>query len=181
MTDQQIVFADHATDFSPATAVNLRPSAGEVVKGQIILAALANAAARQSAKVDCGPGPRKPFLVRAALELAATPTAGGTVDLYWAPSLSATAANGNPGGVSGSDAAYTGDSSNLTAAIAQLEFIGSFVCTEMPTAEGVQRAVVGEFTPSLRYGSLVVVNNSGAAVHTDDVECHIVFDPIKEF
>ena len=37
---------------------------------------------------------------------------------------------------------------------------------------------VGIFSPPERYGSLIVKNESGAAFHSDDVESHIVFDPI---
>ena len=52
-----------------------------------------------------------------------------------------------------------------------------FVCTVQTTAT-VQVAEVGMFTPSERYGSLVVKNESAAAFHSDDVESHVVFDPI---
>ena len=46
------------------------------------------------------------------------------------------------------------------------------------TTATVQVAEVGMFTPSERYGSLVVKNESAAAFHSDDVESHVVFDPI---
>lgn len=177
-TPPQICFADHAGDFGPTAARNLE--VGTPTDCQISMASVANAAARQSAKVDLGAVRAPRYKVRATIEFAATPTAGNVVEFYWAPSGSATAANANAGGVSGSNAAYTGDSSNLTAAVKQLERIGTFVCTEVPTAEGIQTAECGYFVPGERYGSLVVVNNSGAAIHSDDAEFHVVFDPVFE-
>ena len=172
-TPAQISFADHANDFSPANNLEV----GTPTDCQISLASVSNAAARQSAKVDLGATRGLLYSVRAAIDIAATPTAGNTVDFYWAPSGNATAGTANPGNVSGSDAAYTGYSSNLTATLPQLQYIGSMVCTAQATTT-VQYAEVGTFMPRERYGSLVVVNNSGAAIHSDDVECNVVFDPI---
>jgi hypothetical protein len=79
--------------------------------------------------------------------------------------------------VSGSDAAYSGYSSNLAASVLQLDLIGVFVCTAQATGT-VQVAEIGYFSPSERYGSLIVKNESAAAFHSDDVESHVVFDPI---
>ena len=42
----------------------------------------------------------------------------------------------------------------------------------------LQVAIIGVFTPPHRYGSLIVVNESGAAFHNDDVETHFVMDPL---
>jgi hypothetical protein len=111
--------------------------------------------------------------------MAATPTAGDVIELYWAPSPSATAGTANPANVTGADSAYAGYSSNLAASVKQLERIGTFVCTAQTTAT-VQVAECGYFVPGERYGSLVVKNESGAAFHSDDVECHVVFDPIVD-
>lgn len=178
-TPKQIVFADHANDFSPTAANDLRISTDGSNEDDyaLQLADVADDAARQSAKADLGENRAAEYVVRAALEFAATPTAGETVNLFWAPSQSSTAANGNPGNVSGSDAAYDGYSANLDASLPQLEFIGPLVVTAQTTPT-VQVAEVGVFAPSQRYGSLVVVNRSGAALHSDDVESHVVFDPI---
>ena len=110
----QIVFADHAGDFSPATANDLQQGTPTTV--QLATASVADAAARQSAKVDLGATRAATYNVMAAFEMAVSGlTAGLTLELYWAPSSDATAANSNPGGVSGSDSAYSGYSSNLTA------------------------------------------------------------------
>jgi len=173
-TPKQICFADHATDFNP-TGTSLE--FGTPTDCQIILAALADGAARQSAKVDLGAERAEVYKVRAAFEMAATPVAGDMIELYWSPSSSSTAANGNAGGVSGTDAAYAGYSANLAASVKQLDMIGVFVCTAQITGT-VQVAEVGVFSPAERYGSLVVKNESAAAFHSDDVECHVVFDPV---
>jgi hypothetical protein len=52
-----------------------------------------------------------------------------------------------------------------------------FVCSSDATGT-VQVAEVGTFSPPERYGTLVVKNESGAAFHSDDVESHVVFDPV---
>jgi len=178
-TPKQIVFGDHAGDFSPTAANDLRKTTdgSQELDVQLSLASVANAAARQSTKVDLGENRAQAYHVRAALEMAATPTAGNTIELYWSSSQSSTAGNGNPASVTGSDSAYSGYSSNLTASVRQLILIGVFVCTAQATST-IQVAEVGLFSPPERYGSLVVVNNSGAAFHSDDVECHVVLDPI---
>jgi len=174
-TPEQICFADHAGDFNPTAANNLQFSTPTTC--QLSLASVADTAARQSTKVDLGANRAPTYKVRAAFEMAATPTAGDMIELYWAPSSSATAGTGNAGAVSGADGAYTGYSSNLAASVRQLEFIGIFICTAQITGT-VQVAECGIFVPSERYGSLVVKNESNAAFHSDDVECHVVFDPI---
>lgn len=172
-TGDQLCFRD-STDFNPTAANDLTQSPTYV---QLDLTSVANAAGRQSAKVDLGARRAPAYHVMAAFEIAATPTAGNLIELYWAPSPDATAANGNPGGVSGSDAAYAGYSANLAASVKQLQFIGAFVCTAQATGT-IQVGVVGTFSPAERYGTLVVVNNSGAAMHNDAVEIHVVFDPV---
>ena len=177
-TPKQIVFANHAGDFAPTASNDLRDAtAGNRTNVELALASLANGSYRQSAKADLEVNRAEEYAVRAALEHAATPTAGNRWDLYWAPAQSSTAANANPGGASGSDAAYTGYSSNADASVLQLQYIGSFITTAQATAT-IQVAYVGRFRPIERYGSLVIKNGSGAAHHTDDVEAHVVFDPI---
>ena len=173
----QICFADFADDFNPTAANDLRAAGVVDTECQLLLAALADGAARQSTKVDLGLLRAAEYHVRAVFEMAATPVAGDVIELYWAPSQHATAANGNPGGASGADAAYAGYAANLASSVRQLIFIGPFVCTVQVTAV-VQVADVGTFSPPERYGSLIVKNESAAAFHADDVESHVVFDPI---
>lgn len=171
----QISFADHAGDFAPAAANSLEQ--GTPTDVQLSLASVADDAARQSAKFDFGATRAAQFSLMAAMEIAATPVAGQTIEFYLAPSPDATAANGNPGGVSGSDAAYTGYSSNLDNSLKQLLFIGAMVVTAQATGT-VQIGFIGVFSPPERYGSLIVVNRSGASLHSDDVEIHVVIGPI---
>ena len=181
-TPKQICFADHAADFSAPTAANdLRVTTDGSFETdvQLDLTGVANAAARQSAKVDLGENRARAYKCKAAFELAATPTAGLVISLYWAPSHSGTAANGNAAAVSGADAAYTGYNSNIAASVKQLDYIGDFICTAQATGT-VQVAEVGVLVPSERYGSLVVFNNSGAAFHSDAAEINIVLDPIVD-
>ncbi len=174
----QISFADHAGDFAPAAGSSLEQ--GTPTDVQLSLASVANDAARQSAQVDFGATRAGQYNVLAALELAASGlVAGNTVEFWMAWSPDATAANGNPGGVSGSDAAYAGYSSNLDDSVKQLDRIGTMIVTGQATTT-VQIAHVGMFIPLERYGSLVVLDRSGASLHSDDVESHVVFNPITD-
>ena len=158
------------------TAKTIKSSGGDVA---ITLTSVANNAARQAAKLDLGAVRAAAYNVSADFEIAATPTAGATIELWWAPSSSGTAGTDNPGGVSGTDAAYSGYSSNLAASIVQLQFIGNFVCTAQATAT-VQKAFVGVLCPTHRYGSLVVYNKSGAALHSSATNMQIVLTPIED-
>lgn len=177
-TPKQLVFGDIAGDFSPTAANDLRDAvAGNRTTVQLILAALA--AGRQSTKFDFGADRARSYNIRAALEFAATPTAGAVVELYLAPSQSATAGTANPGGATGADSAYAGYSANLAASVLQLLPIGVFTPTAQATAT-VQIAECGVFSPPERYGSLIVVCTSSNDLFSDDVESHIVFDPIVE-
>lgn len=143
----------------------------------ITVTSVANAAARQAAKLDLGATFAQLWELQATSDLAATPTAGNTIDFYWSPSDSATAATGNCGGASGADAAYTGIASNLAASLKLLQFIGSQVVTADVAA---QVAHVGSFRPISRYGCLIVVNNSGAAYVSNATNSQFVFRPIED-
>jgi hypothetical protein len=176
----QIVFADHAGDFSPATNADLREGSPTTV--QLALASVAAAAARQSAKVDLGASRAPDYSVMGVFEVAsAAAVAGERIALWWGPSPDATAAVANPGGISGTDSAYTGTAlSTMANSLFQLQFIGAHVATLDDTADGIpyQIGVISSsFVPAARYGSLVVVNNLTGAFHSDDVEMHVVFIP----
>lgn len=158
------------------TTKTFKSSGGDAA---ITTASLGNAAARQSAKLDLGATRAREYDVFADVEFAATPTAGVTVDIHWAPSSSATAATDNPGGVSGSDAAYAGYSSNLEASLPQLQFAGQMTTTAQATAT-VQKAYCGRFSPAQRYGSLVVVNRGGSAFHSSDTNIQFRLVPVED-
>lgn len=157
------------------TAKTAKSSGGD---STITLASLANGSARQGAKIDLGATRDEEWAVRLAVEMAATPTAGNTVDVWWAPSSSATAGTDNPGNVTGTDAAYAGYSSNLDATLPQLQYVGSLVLTAQATAT-VQVGEVGRFKPNDRYGSPVIVNRGGSAFHSSDSNIVLTMRPIK--
>lgn len=173
----QFSFANHAGDFGPAAGTSLE--VGTPTDVELALSGVANGAARASAKFDFGATRAARFKCTAALEFFSAPTVGKTVDFYLSESPQSTAANANTGKTSGSDAAYTGDGGGTVAeSVPQMLFIGSFVCTDLI---GVQVAEVGVFEPGHRYGVLVVVNNSGVTLAaTDDVETHVVIEPVKD-
>lgn len=173
----QISFADHAGDFSPAAANSLEQ--GTPTDVQLSLASLAIGAYRQSAKFDFGATRAAQYSLVAAIEMDVAPTAGDLVKFYLAPSPDSTAANGNPGGCSGSDAAYTGYSSNADDSIKQLKLIGVMPIT-VQIATTVQICFCGTFSPPERYGILVVHNDTDQAFEGDDVEMHVVMNPIVD-
>lgn len=178
-TPKQMCFADHGADFAGGAA-GTSLEFGTPTDVQWDSTDLADGAARQSAKCDLGVLRAPAYKVRAAFEFAVAPVSLVVVELYWAPSSSSTAANGNAGGVSGSDATYTGTAGDsLADSVPQLDYIGVFSCTADATGT-VQVAEVGVFSPTARYGSLVVKNEAGQAFHSDAVESHVVFDPIYD-
>lgn len=178
-TPEQIVFADHATDFSPTAANDLRVTTDGTneLDVQIDLTSLADGSARQSAKFDFGAHWAERYLIRTCFELAATPTDGDLVELYFGFSHHATAGTGNPANLTGSDAAYSGYSANLASSVKHLYGPYNHICT-VQTTTTVQVALIGILYPPSRYGILVVKNESNAAFHSDAVEMHIVLDPI---
>lgn len=178
-TPKQIVLADHAGDFSPTAANDLRKTSdgSQDLEVQLSLASVANAGFRQSAKIDFGENWAQEYQSRAAVELAATPTAGRAINCFLAYSQSGTAGTANSGNTTGSDAAYTGYSSNGAASVLQLHQISSFVVTGQAT--GTVQVIEGwTFAPRGRYANLIVQNDAGSAFHSDDVECHIVLNPV---
>lgn len=178
-TPKQIVLADHAGDFSPTAANDLRKTSdgSQDLEVQLSMASLANGSYRQSAKFDFGENWATEYQCRGAFELAATPTAGRTINCFLAYSQSATAGTGNSGNASGSDAAYTGYSSNAAAAVLQLHQISAFVVTGQAAAT-VQEIEGWTFAPRGRYACLIVQNDVGSAFDSDDIQTHIVLNPV---
>lgn len=170
-----IVFANTATHAPGASAAN---NLG-VATNQINLTSVTTNAGRQSDKVDLGANWARQIDVVAALEFAATPTAGNPVSLWWAPSPSATAGQAMPGNTTGADAAYAGYSSNLDDSANHLQFIGNFICTAQATGT-IQVSYVGSFVPKFQYGSLVIKNASGASLHSDAVEMSVALFPVLD-
>lgn len=152
------------------TAKVFKASAGDAA---ITLASLASTKARQSVKLDLGATRADEYAVLAEIESGAVaPVAGTTVELWWSASPSATAGTQNPGGASGTDAAYK--DAEEAEWKKQLAFIGSIVCTNDAATVHRQEFL---FRPTERYGSLIVVNLSGQALETDDNEHKVTFRP----
>ena len=146
---------------------------------QIDCTSLGTNAYRQSAKIDLGATRGRLIYVQASFEWATAPTVGETVDFYWAPSPSATAANANPGGVSGSDSAYTGTPGDgADDSVKQLIRVGSAVVT-VDTSTDPQMFAVGTFAPPLRYGTWVIHNNTSTNLTTDANNAAIGMFPIE--
>jgi len=163
--------------FSPADN-GTNWSAGTPTDVVLTLSAVANAAGRQSSKVDLGATRAEEYTLFGCVDFTGeTPTVGLTVDYYWAPSTSGTAGDANVAGNSGVDgAAPDGALGSITLAefVKQCIFIGSLVVHDGAV---VQNGVIGSFRPGARYGQLIVFNNSGDAFEADDVEMHQVMMP----
>lgn len=146
---------------------------------QIDLTSIATTAARQSDKVDLGLGgtayKAKRYAVFMAIEMDVAAVAGTTVDLYAGFSASATAATGNPAGLTGADAAYAGVIS-LATSLPQLERIGAMIMTAS-IATTPQLQFIGYFVAPERYACFVVVNNTAQAFEGDAVQMAIYIVP----
>jgi hypothetical protein len=143
---------------------------------QISLTGLAAAAARQGVKIDLGANRAQLYSMTVAVEYSAAGTAGQTADFYLGFSPSATAGTANPGGTSGTDAAYTG-TGVLATGLRQLQFVGAISRTA-DTAGVVQFATVGTFRAPQRYVNLVVVNSSTTNFDSDDIEMGVLIVPL---
>lgn len=174
VTGQQILF-NVAASYAPQPQNDLE--LGTATDVAWTFSGVTTGAARASSQADLGAAWAPEYAVHAAVEFATAPVTGETVDLYWCPSVNSTAASGNPGFVTGTDADYTGTPATLAEGLKQLTFIGSLTCSADATTT-VQMGIVGVFSPQCRYGTLVVVNSTSDTVHSDDVETAVSFTPI---
>ncbi len=171
---KQISFAVHAT-YTP-TGGNII-EIGTPTEIELDLLDLTDGAAEQSAKADLGAVRASRYVVTCCIEYAvAAPTTATLVEFYWAASVQATAANGNPVYTTGVVGAYTGTPATLVEGIAQLQLIGVLVVS---ADNEFQIADVGVFSPKHRYGNLVVKNETGQTIcDTDIIETAVVMTPI---
>lgn len=178
VTGTPVLFGDHATDFDYATdplaANNIILGTPTPTEVQMNLSVIAAAAAWQSAKtaslVMTGAAWPETLVLGACMESTATPAAGGTFDFYWNPTPNSVAGDGNSGGCSGTDLAYT------AAALNQLTYIGSLVVR----ANVINiNANIGVLDLTELYGSLVIVNNTSVAMvaDADADQCYAVLTP----
>jgi len=97
------------------------------------------------------------------------------LELYWAPSPSATAGTDNPGGLSGTDATFNTTPDEYKQ---QLVYVGSIILSNN-AATAVQKQVL-ELYPPCRYGMPVVVNKSGKTLGATATDHEVRLLPIAE-
>lgn len=141
---------------------------------------IASGEARESDKVDLGDGSdiwSPEYTIMVCMEFFTAPTTGTSIDFYWGPSTQITAANGNPGFLTGVDSDYTGSPATLAEGLSQLDRIGSLMVTADVEFHIGQ---AGTFSPKTRHGILVIHNNAtGQAIAaTDSIETAVVFVPV---
>ena len=175
-TPKQISFATHAS-YAPGT--NNVIEIGTPTEVKMSLLDLADAAAVQSTKADLGAVRASRYVVTCCIEYqVAAPTTGTLVKFYWSASGQSGAAVGNPGYATGADGAYTGTPATLAEGIAQVEPLGVLVVS---ADLEFQKADIGVFSPTHRYGSLIVKNETGQIIaDTDIIETAVVFTPIVD-
>ena len=166
--------------FSPADAATNWTS-GTPTDVVLTLSGLATGAGRQSTKVDLGATRHSVYHLYGCVDFTGeTPTSGATVDYYWMPSTSGTAADGNVAGNSGTDAAAPGGAVPGALTVTEFARMGLLIGSlHVSDDAAVQNGYVGSFSPPTRYGQLLVVNNSGDAFEADDVEMHQVLSPVQ--
>ncbi len=175
-TPKQISFAIHAS-YSPGTDQVIE--IGTPTEVELDLLDLLDTAAEQSAIADLGAVRAKSYVVTCCIEYAvAAPTTGTLVEFYWAATGQSAAAVGNPGYTTGAVGAYTGTPATLAEGIAQLKFLGELVVS---ADIEFQIADIGVFSPTHRYGMLIVKNETGQTIcDTDIIESAVVLTPIVD-
>jgi hypothetical protein len=155
----------------------------------ITLASLANSTsdstgARQSVKADFqtfGSGSNTAaqwYIVSAIFDwLTTAPTTNTTIEAYTNDSSSATAGTDNKGGCSGTDAAYTGRTNDISVAVGGLSYIGPFIVSALAGADQVGN--IGYWRPKQRYASVVVWNKSGRLLHSTEGNKVLTFTPLE--
>jgi hypothetical protein len=165
----RIVWA-HGADFDDnpwANTLELDFSAGA--------AGLANAAAWQGAKVDLGAKRAGLYRMTLNMEIDVAPASGAVIRLYWAQSEDNSTF---PGGVSGSDATYTGTAGDSIAdSLLQCDFVGNLVCTA--DADPVEQQQTMEFAPLARYGAPIILNECGQSGVTDGTHMYLSMMPVN--
>lgn len=156
----------------------------DTVDFEMILAGVAAGAGRLSSKIDLGAVRALSYVLFGCVDFTGetvTGNAGERIDYYWIPSTDATAAQGNIAGGSGVDAdadqtsaAWIPGGLTLAEFLRWATFIGSLIVSD---DAAVLNATIGKFSPSTRWGQLVVVNNTSDPFEDDDVEMHQVLSP----
>lgn len=131
----------------------------------------------QGATIDFGTPRAELWLARLQGAFTATPTAGGTLDLYMAWSSSTTTST-FPGGAGAGDAAFPGPSGIPAEALQQLEFIGSLVVCAATASTIVQIQNVGVAVAKARYGIPIVAMRTSTTLTSTSANHGLTFIPI---
>lgn len=145
----------------PGTPIVCGQPGASGVTVNLTLNGLADGTARMSAVIDFGASWDTDYSVMVVVEPTSAPTAGTRVDVY-IPCTHSTSYY--PGGVTGSDAAWPGDSNEDEWALQLGAPAASLIATNDATVQ-VQAAVL--WRPAGRYGVVVFDNNLGVALKTD--------------
>jgi hypothetical protein len=154
------------------TAKSWKSSGGDYT---LTLTSVTNGNGRQGAKGDLGANWSRRFIAMLASSVGVAATAGTEIELWWAPSTSATAGTDNPGGAGGTDATFNTTPDEYKQ---QLIFIGSLILSNN-AGTGIQKQYF-EFFPPTRYGMPVVVNKSGQTTGSTASDHEVRLTPTAE-
>lgn len=161
---------DTATPFVPATAGNsLIITGSDPTEVDIDLTGLVVNGSRESDKFDWTTPWGRFWSFDACLEFETAPADGGAVHFYLGQSPITTAATGNPGGLTGTDADFTETSGNL----GQLRRVGTLVVRN----NVINIGHIGIIRPAWQYGILLINNQASTALRSTATamdETHIV-------
>lgn len=161
----------------PGTAIIWGESGAAGVTKVLSLDALADGAARMGVYADLGAQFDESWMVQLIIETGTAPTAGNRVDLYMACGYTSSVF---PGGVSGADGAWPGDSAEDEWAV-QLERVCSLIATNDANTVQVQAPVI--WRPPARYVAPVVDNNLGQAIRDEttatDNDSRVIMVPLR--
>ncbi len=139
----------------------------------ITLASISNGAGRCGAKADLGAAFAARYAMTVEINLDVAPTAGNTIEVYWAPSHNNTTF---PGGATGTDAAYKAGEEDEWKK--QLLSIGCVVVTA--DADTIVQTQTFVFSPPARYGCPVVINKTGVAFEGDNNSHQLTLTPLVD-
>lgn len=139
---------------------------------------LLNGQAREGVKADLGASFAHAWAIELDVETGSAPAAGVTAEVYFGYSQSSTAANANPGDLTGADADYAGINSNEVETL-RGGFDGPYVLTLADdSGASDQRGFIGKIYPSQRYIIPVCLNLSGVTLVADGVEMYLALHPL---
>lgn len=154
------------------TALSFKNTGGDY---GLTLTSVTNGNGRQSAKADLGANWARKYAVLFTSSVGSAATAGNEIELWWAPSTSATAGTDNPGALSGTDATFNSTPDEYKQ---QFVFVGSLVLSN-----GAGTAVQKQYfplRPIARYGMFVVVNKSGQTLGSTASDHEVRLTPVPE-